>query len=424
MADAQQRAADLPTDDRSTVIIAIAAVLLSLTSIIVALRFYVRGRMLNSLGADDWMSLVSLVFVSGCTITVCVMTRYGLGRHIWTLSPQTLKNYYKLFYISINFYAASLGAIKLAFLQQYYRIFAVQMRWIIIVAMLIVGGWSLSLLLVNIFMCNPIQGYWDKDLNPKCIPNLPLWYINAAVHITTDVVIFILPIPVLWKMRLPLGQRWWLIAIFCLGFFTCAISAIRIPFLNLKQDDTYYNVDAASWSISELCCGLICLCLPTLRRLLPHGPNAPRLPPRAIDTRGPRAGTPPAGIEQGSRAGSLGQSNRRSFSASSTEELRCRVDDEIEMVGSDGSDSPSDKEAPTAPAPGPATGKIWRTSPRPGLGASVEERVGLRVGSIGTITSIGASPSGGLDIIPGSTRTIEGIQVTRDLVQRSERTEV
>ncbi|KAF5587220.1 integral membrane protein [Fusarium pseudocircinatum] len=49
---------------------------------------------------------------------------------------------------------------------------------------------------------------------------------------------------------------------------TCAISIIRIPYLDQSPDLTWDNVEAAAWSIAELCCGLLCACLPTLRPLI------------------------------------------------------------------------------------------------------------------------------------------------------------
>jgi hypothetical protein len=86
---------------------------------------------------------------------------------------------------------------------------------------------------------------------------------------------------------LKLGQRqkWILMSVFCLGILwvslyiwaclvqltrnsTCLISLVRIKFLNIGTDITWHNVDSASWSVSELCCGIICACVPTLRPLL------------------------------------------------------------------------------------------------------------------------------------------------------------
>lgn len=52
------------------------------------------------------------------------------------------------------------------------------------------------------------------------------------------------------------------------GTSTCTISIIRIEFLNNGEDFTYNNIAPAGWSLGELCAGITCACLPTLRPLL------------------------------------------------------------------------------------------------------------------------------------------------------------
>lgn len=49
---------------------------------------------------------------------------------------------------------------------------------------------------------------------------------------------------------------------------TCAISLIRLAYLKQGPDFTFDNVGTSCWSISELACGIICACLPTLRPLM------------------------------------------------------------------------------------------------------------------------------------------------------------
>lgn len=121
------------------------------------------------------------------------------------------------------------------------------------------------------------------------------WYVNAAGNILTDLIIFSLPIPFVWKLDMPCSQRLSLLAVFCLGFLwvqhhllvihkhyfvlcpvpctdhensTCVISVVRIEFLNLGSDPTYNNIAPAGWSFGELCAGVVTACLPTLRPLL------------------------------------------------------------------------------------------------------------------------------------------------------------
>ncbi|KAI3391406.1 hypothetical protein diail_7384 [Diaporthe ilicicola] len=238
-----------PMDNRAGVIVVVVSTLVPFTALVVAMRFFARQRLDNWIGLDDWMVLAALAFVVAKGITVCLMAQR--------------------FYFAIILYYCGLGSIKVALLLQYRRIFASKLRRVINIALLIIGSWSLGLVLVSIFTCHPIEGYWQKGTNATCIPNFQ-WYIHSAGNVLSDVVIFTLPIPVLWSMRVSITQRLLLILVFSLGLFNCAISGIRIkylPIINLNPDVTYENLDATAWSIGEVCLAILCACLPTLRPL-------------------------------------------------------------------------------------------------------------------------------------------------------------
>lgn len=71
---------------------------------------------------------------------------------------------------------------------------------------------------MSVFDCRPIEGFWKLNIPSVCVPSLPMWYVNAAGNIATDVIIFALPIPVVWKLQMPRTQRLSLVGVFCLGF--------------------------------------------------------------------------------------------------------------------------------------------------------------------------------------------------------------
>ncbi|RMJ13941.1 hypothetical protein CDV36_006426 [Fusarium kuroshium] len=253
-------------EDRSATLIGVVVMLLFITTLVVVLRLWTRYVILNQLGADDILALISLLVVIGCGIAMILETRYGLGKHVSPVILQTVPLYLKNFYVAVVLYAAALMFIKLTFLLHYYRLLAIQeMKKVYQAAIVIVGGWALSQVLVGIFICWPIQGFWDKTVDAKCIPNQPQWYINAAGNIVTDVMVFLLPIPAIRSLRLPRTQKFILAGIFSLGFFTVILSAIRIEYLKDFEDFTWKHVESNLWSMAELTSALICACLPTLR---------------------------------------------------------------------------------------------------------------------------------------------------------------
>lgn len=128
--------------------------------------------------------------------------------------------------MSIVLYTAALFFVKMVFLVQYYRVFfAHHMRNLYIGFVVIVACWGLSQVLVGIFICTPIAGFWDSTIKAKCIPNLPQWYTNAAGNIATDVAVFVLPLPIIRNLQLPKQQKVMLLGIFSLGFlYACPLT--------------------------------------------------------------------------------------------------------------------------------------------------------------------------------------------------------
>ncbi|KAL2137867.1 hypothetical protein VTI28DRAFT_7936 [Corynascus sepedonium] len=271
MAPTTPSAADLPPhayeDQRATVIGVVAFCLVWATALVGA-RMWTRGVIIKQLGVDDYMCVAGLLATYGSGIAVTHMTEHGLGRHIEVMKPEDISQYLRDFYVSIVLYCAALMFIKLAFIFQYYRVLAVQyMRYVYIGSIILVGGWGLSQVLVSIFICWPVAGFWDKTVAAKCIPSIPQWYTNAAGNILTDVAVFALPLPALWKLHLPRASKLVLIGIFSLGFFTVIISIIRIKYLRQLDDFPWENVASSLWSIGELTSALTCAVLPTLRPL-------------------------------------------------------------------------------------------------------------------------------------------------------------
>ncbi|KAH6843212.1 hypothetical protein B0I37DRAFT_418336 [Chaetomium sp. MPI-CAGE-AT-0009] len=224
-------------EDRRATVIGVVTFCLLWSTAVICLRLWTRGVVIKQLGIDDYMCLVALLMVYGCGVAVCHMTVYGLGRHVYIISPAHILLYLRDFYVSIVMYCAALLFIKLTFLFQYYRALAVlKMRVVYIASIIVVGGWALSQVLVVIFICTPVSGFWDSSVESTCIDNHTQWYVNAAGNIITDVVVFVLPLPAIWSLNLPKPSKIVLLVIFSLGFFTVIISIIRIRYLKLFED--------------------------------------------------------------------------------------------------------------------------------------------------------------------------------------------
>jgi hypothetical protein len=94
---------------------------------------------------------------------------------------------------------------------------------------------------------------------------------NTSFHIASDVIMYVLPLPLVLRMSVPLRQKLALYAILFLGLFVCVISIVRLWTFDkaLKDPDITFAVTSiAYWSLIETDSSIIVACTMTLRPLM------------------------------------------------------------------------------------------------------------------------------------------------------------
>lgn len=76
------------------------------------------------------------------------------------------------------------------------------------------GTWTIVSAWLN---CVPVAKFWDDSIEGFCLSKKGLWFSNSAIHILTDIMIIIYPMPALSKLRLPTRQKAAVMGIFSLG---------------------------------------------------------------------------------------------------------------------------------------------------------------------------------------------------------------
>ncbi|KAJ5536254.1 hypothetical protein N7513_009440 [Penicillium frequentans] len=112
--------------------------------------------------------------------------------------------------LAISFvYLFTLAFAKLALLMLYYRLLHVIRAWeyTIYALAFIVIGYTLGEALVIIFACSPIQKNWDVTINGSCINRPVLYLMTTITNTTSDVVLILVPLHIVWGLRLPLIQK-------------------------------------------------------------------------------------------------------------------------------------------------------------------------------------------------------------------------
>ncbi|KAF1950214.1 hypothetical protein CC80DRAFT_539845 [Byssothecium circinans] len=96
--------------------------------------------------------------------------------------------------------------------------------------------------------------------------------------VIADVVILVLPIPMVISVQLPLKRKLAVIGMLMLGAAVCAISITRViatyaiaeEYVKHPNDVIYYTAPVFFWTNIELSLAVVCACLPTLRPIWLH----------------------------------------------------------------------------------------------------------------------------------------------------------
>ncbi|KAI9852612.1 MAG: hypothetical protein M1838_000060 [Thelocarpon superellum] len=204
----------------------------------VVLRFWSQRLIKARLHWDDYTMLASLVLMFGLwTIFILMYWYFRVGKHEITVSPSMGESGLLMLYIGQVLYCFTYSLIKISILLLYHRLFV--LPWFRLctkiclgfVICFIVGGTAAS-----IFTCNPIDGFWKMYVPATCIDALAVYYATSSINLVTDLIILVLPMPVIWSLKVPRRQKYVLCAIFVLGSGVLIATIFRIVALREVDD--------------------------------------------------------------------------------------------------------------------------------------------------------------------------------------------
>lgn len=145
-------------------IISVISILLSLVWITLSIRLYIRLVIARSFGWDDFFIVVTAFHVSLCGIAACVALKFGLTKHINTLTPDQIRGFLICFYCLGAGYVGSAGYVKISLLFQYKRVFQKgTLPYRLVQGMLVfMGLWTFGFVFTNWFACFPTPAnFWN-----------------------------------------------------------------------------------------------------------------------------------------------------------------------------------------------------------------------------------------------------------------------
>ncbi|KAK6951678.1 hypothetical protein Daesc_006201 [Daldinia eschscholtzii] len=269
-----------PTDSNGGALVATAITMLAFSWLSVSLRSFVRAKLTNGFQWDDWLMLIAQAnFTVSCSL-ILMGVRDGLGRHNRSLDQHDEIEALKYQALATATYVLNMWLIKLSI-----GIFLLRLasqnryRYTLYGSLVIVSIWSIVLFFWNIFQCNPVAAQWDytilqKDSKARCVSADEI--VNAAyalsvMNILSDWLYALLPIPMLWSVKMTTQAKMTVVVVLGLGIFASVATLVRLKFLadlTDMADILHAGTDAMVWTLVEPGVAIVASSLVTIRPLL------------------------------------------------------------------------------------------------------------------------------------------------------------
>ncbi|PNS18978.1 hypothetical protein CAC42_6073 [Sphaceloma murrayae] len=259
-------------------LVVVNAIFMAITALAVWLRLHVRATVKRQLGADDFFIAVALVFAIGLGVNSIIANQlYGWDRHIWELPfsmyPQSLQTAMSgkiLFTLAATFTRISLilffyRLVKDAQIKWY--------RWMLHASIIWTVAVGITFIFLSIFICLPIKAYWTWPPMPtqQCIDEGVVVLAAGIINSVTDLMVTLLPVPIIMRLRLPVKQRLGVLVLLCLGIVVTAAGVVRTYYiwksLIDSWDITWYAFYLWIAACVEIDLAVICACAPALKPL-------------------------------------------------------------------------------------------------------------------------------------------------------------
>lgn len=148
----------------------------------------------------------------------------GIGHHIAVVPPANIEPILKALLATYLVYGFALTITKASALLFLHRIFPrhTSATWFkagLWIAHIINIAWLVAYTLLEIFQCKPISKFW-KPMGPgKCLLQSKIYIGAAAPSVAIDLLVLMLPLPLLWGLHTSRARKLGIIIVFILGYW-------------------------------------------------------------------------------------------------------------------------------------------------------------------------------------------------------------
>ncbi|KAI8945997.1 hypothetical protein F4801DRAFT_94977 [Xylaria longipes] len=239
----------LPHNGPGKNVIIVEGIFLTLDFVFTGIRLWSRRLVKSRLQVNDIIILIALfIMTARHAVTLTMVLKCGLGLHADEVEriggPGKVVLFRKLAYVIDLLWLTLTCLIKVSILHFYTVIFRTQQfQYCVRGAMSLTIAFGIAAFFSDAFFCVPPQKSWHRHIPGHCGDPSTNYMVLASIDLTIDIIIIVLPMPVLWRLQLATAKKVSLTFIFGLGFIIIIITSVRIPFFaQLDPADITYTV--------------------------------------------------------------------------------------------------------------------------------------------------------------------------------------
>ncbi|KAK0733162.1 hypothetical protein B0T26DRAFT_615122, partial [Lasiosphaeria miniovina] len=240
---------------------------LVLSSVSLVARLWARYLIVKKLRLEDWFMMAGLLLSYATVGLMFWGLTTGLGEVFTSLSNDKQRTFL------LKIQPPTMFLIKTSIILFNARIFVTRkfriVSWVVWTTTLL---WMIGTVVGTTLQCSPPSFFWDKRQAGSCAKHtvVTIGLTSAVVSCVGDIAIFVMPIPILARLKIDRRTRAGLICLFALGFFVVLTSFVRwITLVGVPEDGyTSGSVQIAVWTYFEMSIGITCGNLPFLAPLM------------------------------------------------------------------------------------------------------------------------------------------------------------
>ncbi|KAI6089591.1 hypothetical protein F4821DRAFT_58162 [Hypoxylon rubiginosum] len=131
-------------------------------------------------------------------------------------------------------------------------------------------AWLITFSVEYLAHCQPINYYWKPPVEGGfCLNTYSVYLGNAITAVAIDLLILIIPVPLVWRLKLSTIRKVMVTFVFIMGYGVIAASIGRLVAVYnagdaINTDLTYAGMAMYYWFMAEAAIALISICLPAI----------------------------------------------------------------------------------------------------------------------------------------------------------------